>query len=294
MNNSVRTELELDRGRSSLDLNDGEHLGSRPGSSARPKLRAFKGRKNLQDNIVDEALASHWAPMKLEVSRIYTMAMNSLDIPITQSRKTSPYKISINVGLSEECCCSLLPAVIALFEQYNPSFAITMYANKYDLLTNSIKPVIGILDLILLPRGKGVYDSEIFWEDKLMWISQPGLNLADDRPIDLILPESWIPTRFEPMGALSRADRQFRVRFESGNHVGLQSAFRAGLGVGAGFKRIRLFEGVTEMPQSCDLPELPEVQFVMAGLQPSSCEEVRSFAAFLKAAASWSFESLTR
>lgn len=295
MKNSIGTEIDSDRGRSCLALNDGEHLGSRFGSSPPPppSLRSFKGRSLSQSTKRDEVRASRRAPESMEASRIYTIAMNSVDSRLKESQTTSSYKISIDVGLSEECCLTPLPGVIALFERYNPSFSIKMYSHTYGLLVDAIKPPARLLDLILCPRGKGSYDSEVFWEDKLIWIRKPGVAVADDRPIDLIVPDSRIPTRYEPMGALTRADRKFRVRLESGNHGGLEAALCAGLGVGVGFDRIRLFKGVEELLPSCGLPELPQVQFVMAGLEPSSSEGMRRFAAFLKAAALWSFESLT-
>lgn len=232
------------------------------------------------------------ATVHLKADVIHAQAMTSLNSSVQTTINTTTEDVTVWLGFCEECCFSELLGVMAVFQRHNPHFKLKMLSVGYDLLLKALHPRSRCIDLALVPRGKGSYEASPFWKDQLIWIAKPGLKISSKCPIPLVLPDSQIPTRYEATKALAQADRQFRISFESSSHLGLVSALQAGLGVAVGFKRLNLSKGLTALSAESGLPKLPEVEFVLAGVQPSASSQKQAFAAYLHAAARLSFEDL--
>src|SRR5262249_26660670 len=95
----------------------------------------------------------------------------------------------------------------------------------------------------------------------LVWAIGQGVDVAAD-PLPVVLFSNPCPFRTAALETLERADRRWRVAFESNSLVGVLAAVRAGLGVAA------LMPANLEPVMACHdvdaLPTLPDIELGLA------------------------------
>jgi DNA-binding transcriptional LysR family regulator len=114
------------------------------------------------------------------------------------------------------------------------------------------------------------------------------LRVSMNEAIPLVLRGSRIPARYEVIKALMLSEIKWQIRFESNDQSSLVSALHAGLGIGAGFRRLKAHVGLNRLPQQIKLPELPEIDVVMVGPGLASSAILRAVTLFLEKAATLS------
>lgn len=134
------------------------------------------------------------------------------------------------VGLLEDLAASQLSQALADLARLHPgatlevlSISTAVIRDAYD--AGRIHLVLDVVpDLPAPPR----------WTVRrpLVWAIGPGVDVAAD-PLPVVLFSNPCSFRTSVLEALERADRRFRVAFESNSLVGLLAALRAGLGVAA-------------------------------------------------------------
>ncbi|MGV9306184.1 LysR family transcriptional regulator [Nonomuraea sp. NPDC003727] len=163
------------------------------------------------------------------------------------------------VGLLEDLAASQLPQALADLARLHPGATLEVLScsnaamrEAYD--TGRVQLVLDeVPDLPGPPR----------WTVRrpLVWAIGQGVDVADD-PLPVVLFSNTCSWRTSVLETLERADRPWRVAFESNSLVGVLAALRAGLGVAA------LMPANLEPAMACHdadaLPALPDVELGLA------------------------------
>jgi DNA-binding transcriptional LysR family regulator len=159
------------------------------------------------------------------------------------------------VGLLEDLAASQLPQALADLARLHPGarlevLSVSNVAMRQAYDTGRVQLVLdAVPDVPGPPR----------WTVRrpLVWAVGQGVDVAAD-PLPLVLfsnPCSW---RTPVLETLERADRRWRVAFESNSLVGVRAAVRAGLGVAAVMPAN--LEPVMAFHDADALPTLPDVE----------------------------------
>jgi len=100
--------------------------------------------------------------------------------------------------------------------------------------------------------------------ERLVWVGSDPALAQPDRPLPLILYPPPSISRAIALETLERAGRSWRIVCTSSSFSGLNAAALAGLGItvqGDGFAPA----GLGELPTAAALPELGQIEFVLAG-----------------------------
>ncbi|WP_030221571.1 LysR family transcriptional regulator [Streptomyces bikiniensis] len=163
------------------------------------------------------------------------------------------------VGLLEDLAASHLPQALADLARLHPGATLEVLsmsdtATREAFDTDRIQLVLDEVPALPGPPRWTV-------RRPLVWAIGPGVDVAAD-PLPVVLfshPCFW---RTSVLQSLERADRPWRVAFESNSLVGVLAAIRAGLGVAA------LMPTNLEQAMACHdtaaLPGLPDVELGLA------------------------------
>ena len=163
------------------------------------------------------------------------------------------------VGLLEDLAASQLPQALADLARLHPGATLEVLtlssaamrdaydAGRVQLVLDEVTDVPGLLRWTV--------------RRPLVWAVGQGLDVAAD-PLPVVLFSDPCPFRTAVLEALERADRRWRLAFESNSLVGVLAAVRAGLGVAA------LMPSNLEPVMVCHdpdaLPTLPDVELGFA------------------------------
>lgn len=180
-------------------------------------------------------------------------------------------------GTPEDFVLSGLPELLRDFTATHPSvdFELTvgLSGGLYEKLDE------GELDLVFCKRREGDDRGHLVRRDRLIWAGTDQTRLDPAKPLPLVTYPPPSITRAAALTALEEAGRAWRIVCTSASLSGLRAAVLAGLGVMA-HARSLIPAGLVELPASPHLPELGEVEFVVAG----ASKTVRGPAAELAAA----------
>ncbi len=159
------------------------------------------------------------------------------------------------VGLLEDLAASHLPQALADLARLHPEATLEVLSVSNTVMREAYDA--GRVQLVLdeLPHVPGPPRWTV--RRPLVWAIGQGVDVAAD-PLPVVLftgPCSW---RASVLETLKRADRRWRVAFESNSLLGVLAALRAGLGVAA------LMPANLEPAMACHdadaLPTLPDVE----------------------------------
>ena len=163
------------------------------------------------------------------------------------------------VGLLEDLAASQLPQALADLARLHPGATLEVLSLSSAAMREAYDA--GRVQLVLdeVPDVPGPPRWTV--RRPLVWAIGQGVDVAAD-PLPVVLfsnPCSW---RTSVLETLERADRRWRVAFESNSLVGVLAAVRAGLGVAA------LMPANLEPAMACHdadaLPALPDVELGLA------------------------------
>ncbi|MCZ7373542.1 LysR family transcriptional regulator [Micromonospora sp. WMMC250] len=163
------------------------------------------------------------------------------------------------VGLLEDLAASQLPQALADLARLHPGATLEVLSCSNAAMREAYDA--GRVHIVLdaVPDIPGPPRWTV--RAPLVWATGPGVDVAAD-PLPVVLfsnPCSW---RTSVLDTLERADRRWRVAFESNSLVGVLAAVRAGLGVAA-LMPANLEPGMICRDASA-LPILPDVEFGLA------------------------------
>ncbi|VFU09121.1 LysR family transcriptional regulator [Methylocella tundrae] len=168
----------------------------------------------------------------------------------------------VRFGASEDFVFSALPDVLAEFTKKHNAVDLELTVGLSGILYERYDA--GDLDLIFVKRRRGDERGRSAWREDLAWIGRPGLHLAADAPLPLILFPPPSITRARALEALEIAKQSWRVVCTSDSLSGIRAAALAGLGVAAHSTRL-IPQGLGPLAASRHLPPLGQIEFVVVG-----------------------------
>ena len=168
----------------------------------------------------------------------------------------------LRFGASEDFVQSRLPEVLREFTRIHRAVDLELTVGLSGGLLQALDT--GELDLVLAKRRPGEDRGRLVRREKLVWVGSDAALAEPDRPLPLILYPPPSISRAIALETLERAGRSWRIVCTSSSFSGLNAAALAGLGVTVqadGFAPA----GLAPLPTSPALPELGQIEFVLAG-----------------------------
>jgi DNA-binding transcriptional LysR family regulator len=168
----------------------------------------------------------------------------------------------LRFGASEDFVQSRLPEVLRDFTRIHRAVDLELTVGLSGGLLQALDT--GELDLVLAKRRPGEDRGRLVRREKLVWVGSDAALAEPDRPVPLILYPPPSISRAIALETLERAGRSWRIVCTSSSFSGLNAAALAGLGVTVqadGFAPA----GLASLPTSPALPELGQIEFVLAG-----------------------------
>jgi DNA-binding transcriptional LysR family regulator len=168
----------------------------------------------------------------------------------------------LRFGASEDFVQSRLPEVLRDFTRIHRAVDLELTVGLSGGLLQALDT--GELDLVLAKRRPGEDRGRLVRREKLVWVGSDAALAEPDRPLPLILYPPPSISRAIALETLERAGRSWRIVCTSSSFSGLNAAALAGLGVTVqadGFAPA----GLAPLPTLPALPELGQIEFVLAG-----------------------------
>ncbi|MGW4918002.1 LysR substrate-binding domain-containing protein [Streptomyces albidoflavus] len=171
----------------------------------------------------------------------------------------------LRFGASEDFVLTRLPEILEAFRRDHPEVELELTVELSGTLHERLAA--GKLDLVLAKRRPADPPAPLVRRDRLVWIGADRLRLDPEDPVPLIVYPVPGISRARALDALERHGRPWRIACTSGSLNGLLAAARAGLGVMAHARGL-IPPGLVRVPERAGLPELGEVEFVLAHAEP--------------------------
>jgi DNA-binding transcriptional LysR family regulator len=170
----------------------------------------------------------------------------------------------VRFGVSEDFALSRLPELLRRFRRTHPSIDLELEIGLSVSLHRRLRS--RELDVVLAKRADAVddarlLDARLLFDDRLVWVAAPGVQLSRADPVPLIVYPPPSLTRDRAVQALEQVGRGYHTVCTSGSLSGLRAAALAGLGV-MPFARSLIPTGLAELRQR-DLPRLGRTEFVL-------------------------------
>ncbi|MEV0125108.1 LysR family transcriptional regulator [Streptomyces sp. NPDC050703] len=163
------------------------------------------------------------------------------------------------IGLLEDLAAARLPQALAELAQMHPGAALEVLSLPDDAIREAYDA--GHVQLVLNEVAALPDPPKWRLSRPLHWAIGRGVDVTAD-PLPVVLFSGKCSWRTSALTALDRADRPWRVTFESNSLTGVLAALRAGLGVAA------LLPMNIDAAMTCHdagaLPPLPEVELGLA------------------------------
>jgi DNA-binding transcriptional LysR family regulator len=168
----------------------------------------------------------------------------------------------VRFGASEDFVQSRLPEVLREFTRIHRAVDLELTVGLSGGLLQALDA--GELDLVLAKRRPGEERGRLVRREKLVWVASDPALAESDRPLPLILYPPPSISRAVALEALQRAERRWRIVCTSRSLSGLNAAALAGLGITVQAEGV-IPPDLNVLPPSPGLPELGEIEFVLAG-----------------------------
>lgn len=183
---------------------------------------------------------------------------------------------TLRFGASEDFVLSRLAEVLSDFARRNPSVDLEITVASSGILNEMLQA--GELDLVLAKRRIGQEQGTLVRREALVWAAANPALVVPERPVPLIAFPPPSITRAVAIETLERANVPWRIVCTSASLGGLRAAAVAGLGVLVQ-PRSMLPRALVELRTGRHLPELEEVEFVLASAGRELAGPARELAA---------------
>lgn len=179
----------------------------------------------------------------------------------------------VRIGLQQDFGEGILTRILGDFTRAHPRILVEVKLTSNSELLKLIKS--GELDLaVAWDSGEETPYSTLLAQPAMCWIGPAerlDISYSKDRPLPLVMAESYCLMRVAALSALDKAGIPWRISFASASLGGIWSAVAAGLGVtvrtGLGLPGyLQVYEG---------LPQLPTVGLVIHHSEAVQTEAVR-------------------
>lgn len=168
----------------------------------------------------------------------------------------------VRFGASEDFVQSRLPEVLREFTRVHRAVDLELTVGLSGGLLQALDA--GELDLVLAKRRPGEERGHLVRRERLVWVGGDPALADPDRPLPLILYPPPSISRAVALEALQRSKRSWRIVCTSSSFSGLNAAALAGLGITVQAEGV-VPPHLTVVPSSPSLPELGQIEFVLAG-----------------------------
>jgi DNA-binding transcriptional LysR family regulator len=169
----------------------------------------------------------------------------------------------VRLGVSDDLTLTRLPRILRDLPRINPEISVELTVGLTSALYQKLDS--GRLDLVFCKRQSGDPRGRVIQREHLVWLAHPDFQLAPEESVPMVLyPSSSITSRLA-LEALNRAGRPWFVACSSETLIGLRAAAQSGLGITAQSHLLLQGGGLAIVPESANLPQLGEVEYVLLG-----------------------------
>ncbi|MBB3810621.1 LysR substrate-binding domain-containing protein [Pseudochelatococcus contaminans] len=217
-----------------------------------------------------------------EAMLIYARSILSIAENARLSLMRPSMKGTLRVGVEDEFATTKLPQVLGLFRAQFPHFGMRLITGRNEHLHDILRS--HEVDIILGKSHGDQLNSELLWEEELIWVGWAAELLKDGELVPLVSYLNPSITRSIAEGSLRAAGRGWVTVAESSNLLGLLAGAQAGFGIMA-IGRSFSTPGLTEISEDFGLPLLGKLHYVLDGRLEDTDEAVDAFISVLKGAA---------
>jgi DNA-binding transcriptional LysR family regulator len=184
----------------------------------------------------------------------------------------------IRLGASENFVRSRLPMVLHDFLTQSPNVDLELTVGLSRSLFDRLDA--GELDLVLGKRRPGDDRGQLIRREKMVWIGIDQTVIRDGEPIPLVMYPPPSMSREMALEALEKAGRGWRIVCTCDGLMGLRAATLGGFGLMVQPQSM-IPAGLIELPPSPHLPDLGDVEFVVAAALRHPCGAAAELAAVI-------------
>lgn len=167
----------------------------------------------------------------------------------------------IRLGASENFVRSRLSGVLHEFLAHSVDVDLELTVGLSDALFERLDA--GELDMVLGKRRPGDEKGQFIGRERMVWIGTENAVVHPEEPIPLVMYPPPGMSRAMAIEALEKAGRTWRIVCTCDGLMGLRAATLGGFGLMVQ-PRSMIPAGLVELPPSPLLPDLGEVEFVVA------------------------------
>ena len=253
----LRTFTEVARTQSFTKAAAQLGLGQSTVSQQIRKLEEALGRRVLQRD-------THRVALTPDGEAFLLLSRNILDAhdQVRRYLEGSAMRGKLRFGASEDFVQGRLSDILRDFIRKHQSVELELSVSFSKLLNDELEQ--GGHDLVLIKRMPGEERGVFVRRDRLIWLGSEATQDFRNQPVPLVIFPQPSLTRTIAIDSLTAAGRPWRVACSCASLSGLIAAARAGLGVMV--QPLSLApQALRQLPASRHLPELPEVEFALAG-----------------------------
>jgi DNA-binding transcriptional LysR family regulator len=162
----------------------------------------------------------------------------------------------LRIGIPVELDIAAVPAALAVCRRRSPHLRFTVRGQSSDALLRELEQ--GDLDLaVALTQSAPTIEARHHWNDDIVWVNAQAGPIDQGRPVPLVAHDATCVLNRLATTALNHAGRDWEVVLSAPSAMSLNSAVRAGLGVGVTIRRF-VETGLAVIGEDA-LPTLPPV-----------------------------------
>lgn len=186
----------------------------------------------------------------------------------------------VGVGVPDDYGTSILERVLASFAARHPGVEVAVRCGFSVGFPGAIRR--GELDLAIHTAEVGDAVPPVRME-KTVWAAHPGIRIAPDEPVPLVLFDRACWWRQVALDALAQTGRPYRVAYSSESAAGVKAAIAAGLAVGV-LAETTLDPSMWVLGRDDGLPSLPGSALVILKRDDAGTEAIGIMEDALRAA----------
>lgn len=196
-----------------------------------------------------------------EAMLIYARSILAISEEVRLRLARPGLKRVLKVAIEDEFARTRLPEVLGIFRLQFPDFGLKFITGRNEYLHDVLRA--HEVDIIL-GKSHSKSGEPALWQEQLIWIGHPSLQLKPSAPVPLISYLKPSLTRSLAESAPQASSRTWIDVAECSNQLGGLAAARSGLGVmaiGQSFHRTIL----ERIPEAAGLPPLGKLGYVVEG-----------------------------
>jgi DNA-binding transcriptional LysR family regulator len=162
----------------------------------------------------------------------YARRMLRLNDELLDRFTTARQDVVLRVGIPNDFSVAMLPMAFSRFAAAEPNVMLDLQTELSHTLLGGLKA--GKFDLVIATTPERVSDNAIkTWNERLVWVSSPGVKPASDSVLPLVCYPEGCVYRARMLKRLAEEGLNWRIVMTSASFTSVTDAVRSGLGAGA-------------------------------------------------------------